>query len=1018
MKLKNKLLLTLTAASAPVVSSIALLSCQSGGLFTKSIDYDLGLATEPINNLNYVRYKSMDKIVPSLVDSYLKTGPTAQLKSLLNKASYNFVVMENSTVKDSAKFTDYLNASRSELLDNDGKGKISNAFYGIDNFQTVGGLADLSDGNIQEKSTIYAYRNPRNPNNYMAITGYTRKKQNMWSNGDFVTSNDIRDYLEYILDLNTGSQKLDTVRKYGIRAVDKFIDAQKEYQQKFKQSYKNPFGRRDYVWSEVLNRYIQNPNQEVFTSQIKDENGNPLDTVEVEAIKQAALEFGFYTGQLFLDYDNDYIAEHLSLPENSSFALDKEVQDFTVLVNGEKKQIKIVKNMYVNPYQEFNKTNKDLQGTIKALSSSENSFTMIFDDTKTPDLSYLLFTILYNLFPINRKHVETVAGGIDKYGSEPKTFLTSGPFKIAQNGEGILLGDNGYIILEKDKDYFDAENTISNKIKIMFSTNKNTNSLFFEDGLISQTYIPASKMNLYWSDPKMKKYLNKNTGYGTIAFAFNLDSETNGNSYLQDQDLRNAMYFAVNREKALKFVGWDFSFPVNTWTSYGQYKTFDGKNIEMFFEGQKSATKNGKEFDLQNYEFVVHLAKSFTFEKTERKDLTHDIQTAKYYLDRFKAKHPELQSVKFEFLNNGSEEQKNAGLFLKGALETMSNGYISIETKTLPENIYASFIEKGAYQIIYQNYDRLGGNGAQDYVSVFFKRDEVDTINQKTIAFKDNPVGSYIYGDYIGELVIEQLQKQDASVSKLSLMQSDINWINKLINSNSLSGDYVNIASDYNSAKASQSSSEIAVFVKKYAKPVSLALASLNEAKKARYSEQYVENLLGYIIINNKNIKTNRINNAFITYLATEFTTEQIANLTNETQQRLQFNQEELLRSESAKPDDAIPVFWNKFIELSLQHPDESISQYTSRINSFFSGNFTDEELLENWSQTRVYLFIAGLEKVIRDTAVVIPLMEVDTNWEITKVGGVDSLFRFSLQYAYDMTRPPMAKLPRTKEGN
>lgn len=43
--------------------------------------------------------------------------------------------------------------------------------------------------------------------------------------------------------------------------------------------------------------------------------------------------------------------------------------------------------------------------------------------------------------------------------------------------------------------------------------------------------------------------------------------------------------------------------------------------------------------------------------------------------------------------------------------------------------------------------------------------------------------------------------------------------------------------------------------------------------------------------------------------------------------------------------------------------------------------------------------------------------MEVDTNWEITRVGGAVSLFNFALQHAYDFTKPPRPGSPR-KKGN
>ncbi|UWW01181.1 hypothetical protein NW064_02085 [Mycoplasmopsis felis] len=80
---------------------------------------------------------------------------------------------------------------------------------------------------------------------------------------------------------------------------------------------------------------------------------------------------------------------------------------------------------------------------------------------------------------------------------------------------------------------------------------------------------------------------------------------------------------------------------------------------------------------------------------------------------------------------------------------------MKLEIKSLPENSFASFIEEGKYDIIYQNYDRLGGNGAQDYVSVFFKTDEIDSLNQKSIGFKSNPVGSFTYADYVSDLYKE-----------------------------------------------------------------------------------------------------------------------------------------------------------------------------------------------------------------------------------------------------------------------
>lgn len=101
-----------------------------------------------------------------------------------------------------------------------------------------------------------------------------------------------------------------------------------------------------------------------------------------------------------------------------------------------------------------------------------------------------------------------------------------------------------------------------------------------------------------------------------------------------------------------------------------------------------------------------------------------------------------------------------------------------------------------------------------------------------------------------------------------------------------------------------------------------------------------------------------------------------------------------------------------KIIDLSLMKKDESVSQYTERYSAFFSGQFTEKEIQQQFSERKIVATIASLEKIIRDAAPVIPLMEVDTYWEISRVGGVNLLYKYSLQYAYDVNNPPIKTLP------
>ncbi|WP_436359183.1 ABC transporter substrate-binding protein [Mycoplasma sp. 480] len=997
--------------------SLSIISCstnnenQHSSTVSKK-NYDFGLATEPINNLNYIRYKSMDKILPALIDPFVKSGPTSSLKSIIRVNDFNMVMIDTSNTKDangndSNNFNDFFK-NKGELEQTDGYGRVTGSFLRLADFGFVGGLGKGSLGDLRRGASIYGFRSPKNSNNYFAFTGSLNNKQNLWSNKDVINAQDLRDYLEYILDLNTGSQRLDQVKKYGFRSAERFINAQKDYLQKFNENYKNPWGRRKYILNDKK-EWIQDPNQKVWESQVKNENGEPLDTKEIEEIKAAALDFGFYTGQLFLDYTNEEIEKNLE--HNPSFFIPnkdkKDNQTFKILVDANAtkeadkfKTVTLVANPFVNPYQEFSLSDNKIKTKYNQVANSENSFTAIFDENKTPNLSYLLQNIFMNLYPANRKYIETVAGGIDKFGSDTKQFLTSGPFNM--NKDDIILGPQGQIVLEKNKDYYDAKNTITNKIKIYFSTDRNTNATFFEDGYVSQTYIPASKINKYWSNEEYKQYLNKNQGYGTIAFGFNLDNETNASSYIQDQDLRNAIYFAVNREDAIKFVGWDFSFPVNTWTSYGQYRTFDGKNIETYFSDLNSKAKNKKEFNLLNYDFLVHLSKGYTFEKTVRGDLAYDVNTAKYYIERFKAKHPNLQKVYLTFLNNSSDEQKKAGLFLKESLNKAFNGYVDLEIKSLPENTFASFIEEGKYDIIYQNYDKIGGSGAQDYVSVFFFTDEIDSISQKNIAFKDNPVGSYTYAEYIADLVLEKSDYKGNNREKITqALNVYLQKIQQYINNN--------ISEEFNKLKNKDSISnlEISSFSNKYAEQVAKDLEKLEH--KSVYNVKFAKNALEYFLTRNENIKYGRLKRMYINLITNEMIVEQIAKLTNDTKTRLAFNQS--IDISKVKFD-----FWNKFIELALQTNTENRSTYSDRIAAFFSGNFTTDELHQGWTQEYVYVFIGELEKIIRDGAFVVPLMEVDTNWEITKIAGVSSLYTFALQYAYDYTNPPLAGLPRKRD--
>ncbi|WAM00809.1 hypothetical protein NWE60_05170 [Mycoplasmopsis felis] len=325
---------------------------------------------------------------------------------------------------------------------------------------------------------------------------------------------------------------------------------------------------------------------------------------------------------------------------------------------------------------------------------------------------------------------------------------------------------------------------------------------------------------------------------------------------------------------------------------------------------------------------------------------------------------------------------------------------MKLEIKSLPENSFASFIEEGKYDIIYQNYDRLGGNGAQDYVSVFFKTDEIDSLNQKSIGFKSNPVGSFTYADYVSDLY-----KENNNIQLENYIHEHLGkYILNIINNDS------EILNTYNSILKQTFENQKLLTLDFQNKYLELIFNKLSENNPDKYNLRMVKNYLEYKLINHKNIKLSRLKRIFNELLINIEGLEKISNNTNLTAQRLNF-QQSIVNNNSSNID-----FWTKFIELSYIKLNETTGQYTDRLNAFFSGNFTTLENTQKWSQEIVYVFIGELEKVIRDASPVIPLMEVDTNWEITRVGGAVSLFNFALQHAYDFTKPPRPGF--RKKGN
>ncbi|MCE6056038.1 ABC transporter substrate-binding protein [Mycoplasmopsis agalactiae] len=975
MKRIKKLLLGAIAFNSALVPLVA---AKCGKI---ERNYDLGLVSEPINSLNYIKFSSVNKVLPSLVEAPIKAAPDEALKRILSLpelpiGSYNNEqrltpqeIKEGKTQID--KYFEKVAPAATP----------SSRFYPLDQLGSTTGSLSSDRDEYQPVSILQSGGNAIQSMNILLNEGKSR-----WSNGDEVVADDYIDAIHYILDLSTGSQKLTTILQRKFAYAQAVVDIQQEYIKEFGITYQNPFQYPLFkkIDKKVIYDVFDPSYKELYPSQIEQilKDGkfkgknlsrsevNELKTKErkiLDKLKDAVKKLGLYSGRIYWNYSNREILS--SVPYSPDFDPDKD-ETIIMLPNPEylhgkhseeelkqipqRKAVKIKKYLFSDPRQKYSDLFKELMKKSRALKAKlsvsyndsnvdsynqavnklykENTLVNDFIDSFKPkhyrwhrelaldeyslrveysasepsSLSNVVQDMQSNLFPINRKFVET-NGGINEFGLKQEKFLTAGAFLLSD----LVLGPQGYLLLTKNPKYYSSDKTSSERIKIFFSSDPNINAALYDDKYIAATRIPAIQQLAYWTDKEYRKYMKKSSGFGTIALAFNLDDErfrklpnNSDSKYLYDEDLRNAIYYAINRDEMLNIVGWNSSYPVITWTAFGQGSSSFGDAIEVGFDHLETYTKYDTEFKtpipVQNYSHLNHLSKSYKFEHVDRTDKGFQLKIANQYMDAFKKKHPNLKKITLKYISNSTDEHQNAGIALQDFMSKAFNGFLDIEIKSLPENVYEDFRTKGEFDLLYRNFDAFGSD-AYSYVKVFFRTDGIDSENAKQTGFRNNPSGSWTYEKYFKELGY----KLDEN-GKVIISDKD----------------------------------------KKIVDKIKFRLGLANSAEKV----------------------------------------------------------------------------WNKIVELSLrketykdeqghiQH--ESLSQFNDRVTSFFTNQFTDEEIKEGWTEQSAFAIIAGLEKIVREAAPVVPLMEVDTYWEISRVGGTESLFTYSLQFAYDTAFPPKKNLP------
>lgn len=1069
MMKKNKKLFYLLGLIPIIAVPSIIASCtnnETKSRLAHNFDYDFAIATSPLNSLNYLKYNSVGRIVFSLVEGLFKEAPST------NSKIGNVLGLHKLNVRSyvpNAAVTTIENMTGSDFI----KLNPSSSIISVSEFNLNTGVisADLNN-------TYYPFINLKNADNKIIATKFTLNfGASKWSDGKTVVAQDFIDAMEYILDLNTGSQLRAPLLDFNIKGSRAMNEAQENYIRKHGVPYQNPFGRKPYIFNKENNEWIEDQKFEPFQNQKFDANNNPVDTLEVNAIKKAALNMGWSTGRVYNEISNDELKEYLKLKANANFKL--ETSDFIFTKENEgnennQNKIKLTKNRYFLDKQVLAKTDLVELATTKDLlryepiPRTEYELMLEYESyAPKPNEISLINSLIYAQFllPANRKYIET-HGGIHKFGSEISNFVTNGPFVLS---EGIL-GPEGYLLFEKNKNYYSSNWTLSNKIKIFFNAKEEVKSVWFDEEIISATTVPSSFQFKFWSKPKTRKLMKKNQGVGTVAIQFNLDKQSRYASLeeyeknkekeipILDADLRKALAYAINRENILRLTGFTSSFPVTTWTPFNKIKNSKGENVELWFDGksvaveQKDSNNNYIKYPLQNNDFNEHSAKTFNFENIDRSDKMYNVNTALFYLKKYKEKFPNQESVTLKFVYPSQPaDPSKAAIAFKDLVERNLNGYVKIDLQALPPNTYLSFINSGKFDISYQNFDRFVSESFETAMSVFLVPDGIEHDVNKVNGFDLNVSGSWTFKDFFDKYHNDQ-QKLKQVLERLEIPMEHAKIIEELAtrknvkskefyNPNNLDtlkfGKTLNHLDAYNSIfnyfvnkedkdKIAKLKNEDDINeILKRSILLSEEIFSNNKDKKLKIklkgviTKQELEVPITFV----KKMTDNWENNLDLNKFGITNFSDWNKKLNNRYEYEFiipknalidTFEVYDLVVEENNQNTSLISSYINDTDEVNPEifaTKKENYEIQRQRIQSFFSGNRV------GWNnESEIFDVIASMEKILREEMPIMPIMDSDTFWNISSLGGTPNHFTYFLQFSYDYRNPPIPGLPTSPD--
>ncbi|MFQ3543888.1 peptide ABC transporter substrate-binding protein [Halobacillus rhizosphaerae] len=245
-------------------------------------------------------------------------------------------------------------------------------------------------------------------------------------------------------------------------------------------------------------------------------------------------------------------------------------------------------------------------------------------------------TTFGTFLPLNKKFVEEKG---DKYALEADTLLSNGPFKITEwnHGEGWTL--------EKNEDYWDAENVKLKKINVKVVKDTATGVNLYETGQVDRTNLSAEFVDQYRSsdDYKIKEEPT----------LFYLKINQTANDILGNVKARKAMQMVIDRKSMVDVILNNGSIPAV------------GDVPKNFVKDPES----GDDFRDVNGDLV-----------------TYDVDKAKKLWNEAK-KEVGKDSFEIEYLGGDTETAKNMDAYIKDQLEQLDGLTIKVTSVPFKERL-------------------------------------------------------------------------------------------------------------------------------------------------------------------------------------------------------------------------------------------------------------------------------------------------------------------------------------------